>query len=150
LETTYSVKNISAMVLGGHGDAMVPMTRFTTISGIPIEHFLDQETIDKIVERSRFGGAEILALKKNSSAYNAPAAAIAEMVEAIVLDRRYVLPSVAILDGEYGQRDLAMGVPCVLSEEGVDKVIELPLNEAEKAMFNETITNIKNDLKRLK
>lgn len=150
LETGYSVKNISAMVLGGHGDAMVPMTRFTTISGIPIEHFIDQETIDKIVERSRFGGAEILALKKNSSAYDAPAAAIAEMVEAIVLDRRQVMPVVAILEGEYGQRNLAMGVPCMVCEEGVDKVIELPLIESEKVMFDETIVNIKNDLKRLK
>ncbi len=150
LETSYSVKNISAMVLGGHGDAMVPMTRFTTISGIPIEHFLDQETIDRIVERSRFGGAEILALKKNSSAYDAPAAAIAEMVEAIVLDRRHVLPAVAILEGEYGERNLAMGVPCVLAEEGMDRVIELPLTDTEKAMFDETIVNIKNDLKRLK
>ena len=150
LETTFSVKDINAMVLGGHGDAMVPMTRFTTISGIPIEHFLDQEAIDRIVERSRFGGAEILALKKNSSAYDAPAAAIAEMVEAIVLDRRQVLPAVAILEGEYGQKDLAMGVPCVLSEEGMNNVVELPLNDSEKAMFDETIVNIKNDLKRLK
>ena len=150
LETTFSVKNINAMVLGGHGDAMVPMTRFTTISGIPIEHFLDQEAIDRIVERSRFGGAEILALKKNSSAYDAPAAAIAEMVEAIVLDRRQVLPTVAILNGEYQQRNLAMGVPCMLSEEGMDRVIELPLNATEKTMFDETIINIKNDLKRLK
>ncbi len=150
LETTFSVKDINAMVLGGHGDAMVPMTRFTTISGIPIEHFLDQEAIDRIVERSRFGGAEILALKRNSSAYDAPAAAIAEMVEAIVLDRRQVLPAVAILEGEYGQKDLAMGVPCVLSEEGMNNVVELPLNDSEKAMFDETIVNIKNDLKRLK
>ena len=149
LETGYSVKNISAMVLGGHGDAMVPMTRFTTISGIPIEHFVDEKTIEKIVKRSRFGGAEILALKKNSSAYNAPAAAIAEMVEAIVLDRRHVLPAVAILQGEYGERDLAMGVPCVLAEQGMDKVIELPLNDAEKTMFDETIMNIKNDLDRI-
>ncbi len=150
LETTFSVKNINAMVLGGHGDAMVPMTRFTTISGIPIEHFLDQEAIDRIVERSRFGGAEILSLKKSSSASDAPAAAIVEMVEAIVLDRRQVMPAVAILDGEYGQRGLAMGVPCVLGEEGLDKIIELPLNDSEKTMFEETIMNIKNDLKQLK
>lgn len=150
LETGYSVKNINAMVLGGHGDAMVPMTRFTTISGIPIEHFLEQETIDDIVERSRFGGAEILALKKNSSAYNAPAAAIAEMVEAIVLDRRQVMPAVTVLEGEYGERNLAMGVPCVISEEGMDRVIELPLTDKEREMFDETISHIKEDLKRLK
>lgn len=150
LETGYSVKNISAMVLGGHGDAMVPMTRFTTISGIPIEHFLDPEVIERIVERSRFGGAEILALKQSSSAYDAPAAAVAEMVEAIAFDRRQVLPAVAILQGEYGQRNLAMGVPCVLSDEGLERVVELPLNDHENEMFDQTITNIKADLRRLK
>jgi malate dehydrogenase len=149
LETGYSVKNINAMVLGGHGDAMVPMTRFTTISGIPIGHFLEQQVIDDIVKRSRFGGAEILALKKTSSAYGAPAAAIAEMVEAITCQRRQILPTVALLDGEYAQKGIAMGVPCVLSGQGVEKVIELPLNKAEKKMFDETIKNIKNDLKRL-
>lgn len=149
LETGYSVKNISAMVLGGHGDAMVPMTRFTTISGIPIEHFLEPEVIEKIVERSRFGGAEILALKQSSSAYDAPAAAVAEMVEAIAFDRRQVLPAVAILQGEYGQRNLAMGVPCILSDEGIERVVELPLNDQENEMFDQTIANIKADLKRL-
>ncbi len=150
LETNYSIKNISAMILGGHGDAMVPMTRFTTICGIPIKYFLDQKTIDEIVERSRHGGGEVLALKQTSSAYAAPAVAIAEMVEAIVLDRRQVMPVVAILDGEYDQRDLAMGVPCMLSEEGMDRIIELPLTDSEKSMFNDTIANIKKDLKRLK
>ena len=150
LETNYSIKNISAMILGGHGDAMVPMTRFTTISGIPIKYFLDEETIESIVERSRFGGGEVLALKKTSSAYDAPAVAIAEMVEAIVLDRRQVMPVVAILDGEYGQRGLAMGVPCMLSEEGMDRIIELPLTDSEKSMFDDTIENIKKDLKKLK
>lgn len=149
LETGYSVKNISAMVLGGHGDAMVPMTRFTTISGIPIEHFLEPEVIEKIVKRSRFGGAEILALKQSSSAYDAPAAAVAEMVEAIAFDRRQVLPAVAILQGEYGQRDLAMGVPCILSDEGLERVVELPLNEDENTMFDQTIEGIKADIKRL-
>jgi len=149
LETGYSVKNINAMVLGGHGDSMVPMTRFTTISGIPISHFLEQKVIDDIVKRSRFGGAEILALKQTSSAYGAPAAAIAEMVEAISFQRRQVLPTVALLEGEYGQKGIAMGVPCVLSGQGIEKVIELPLNNTEKKMFDETIKNIKSDLKRL-
>ncbi len=149
LETGYSVKNINAMVLGGHGDAMVPMTRFTTISGIPIEHFLEQKTIDDIVERSRFGGAEILALKQTSSAYGAPAAAIAEMVEAIIRDRHQVLPTVTLLEGEYGEHNIAMGVPCVLGREGVERVIELPLTSAEREMFSETIANIRKDLKHL-
>lgn len=149
LETGYSTKNINAMVLGGHGDSMVPMTRFTTISGIPISYFLEQQVIDDIVQRSRFGGAEILALKQTSSAYGAPAAAIAEMVEAITCHRRQVLPTVALLEGEYGERGLAMGVPCILSGEGMEKVIELPLNDVEKTMFQESIANIKNNLQRL-
>lgn len=149
LETGLSPKNINAMVLGGHGDAMVPMTRFTTISGIPIKYFLEQDVIDKIVERSRFGGAEILALKQNSSAYDAPAAAIAEMVEAVALNRRQVLPTVAILKDEYGETDLAMGVPCVLGEAGMERVITLDLNDEEQEMFAKTISEIKQDIARL-
>ncbi len=149
LETGLSVKNISAMVLGGHGDAMVPMTRFTTISGIPINHFLEPKVIDKIVKRSRFGGAEILTLKQNSSAYDAPAAAIAEMVESIVLNRRQLLPTVAILDGEYGEINIAMGVPCILGEKGMEHIIELELNNDEQKMFNTTIAAIKKDIARI-
>lgn len=149
LETGFSVKNISAMVLGGHGDSMVPMTRFTTISGIPIEHFLSQDKIDSIVEHSRNGGAEILSLKKNSSAYDAPAAAIAEMVEAIAWNRRQILPTVAILDDEYGETSLAMGVPCVLGDAGIEQVISLELNDTEQQMFDSTIAAIKADIARL-
>ena len=149
METGLSVKNISAMVLGGHGDAMVPMTRFTTISGIPISYFLDQDVIDKIVKRSRFGGAEILALKQNSSAYDAPAAAIAEMVESIALNRRQLLPTVAILNGEYGETGIAMGVPCILGENGMERIIELKLNNEEQKMFNATIDAIKQDIARI-
>ena len=149
METGLSVKNISAMVLGGHGDAMVPMTRFTTISGIPISYFLDQDVIDKIVKRSRFGGAEILALKQNSSAYDAPAAAIAEMVESIALNRRQLLPTVAILNGEYGETGIAMGVPCILGENGMERIIELKLNNEEQKMFNATIDAIKQDITRI-
>ena len=149
METGLSVKNISAMVLGGHGDAMVPMTRFTTISGIPISYFLDQDVIDKIVKRSRFGGAEILALKQNSSAYDAPAAAIAEMVESIALNRRQLLPAVAILNGEYGETEIAMGVPCILGENGMERVIELELTSDEQEMFDATIEAIKQDIARI-
>jgi len=150
LETGLSVRNINAMVLGGHGDAMVPMTRFTTISGIPIEYFLKKEVIANIVKRSRFGGAEILALKQNSSAYDAPAAAIAEMVESIVLSRRQVVPTVAILKNEYGENNLAMGVPCILSDKGVEKVITLELNTEEQKMFKKTIILLKEGLVELK
>jgi malate dehydrogenase len=146
METGLSVKDIDAMVLGGHGDSMVPMTRFTTLSGIPVEHFLDSSAIESIVERTRNGGAEILSLRQNSSAYDAPAAAITTMVDAIVRGRRRVLPSVAILDGEYGYGGLAMGVPCVLGQGGVERIVELPLNEEEKRMFDATVAAIQRDI----
>ncbi len=149
METGLSVKDINAMVLGGHGDTMVPMTRFTTISGIPIEHYMDEQTIDEIIERTRFGGAEILSLRKTSSAYDAPAASITAMVEAIVYNRKRVLPCVAILEGEYGETNVAMGVPCVLGSKGLERVIELSLNDSEKAMFESSLSSIKSDLQNL-
>ncbi|MDX5375446.1 MAG: malate dehydrogenase [Gammaproteobacteria bacterium] len=148
-ETGLSVKNIHAMVLGGHGDAMVPLIRYTTISGIPIEHFLDRDVIDRIIERTRHGGAEILALKQTSSAYDAPAAAIAEMVDAIVRERRQVLPTVAILDGEYGYDNVAMGVPCVLGRNGMEEVVALELNHEEHTMFDESLAGVVADIERL-
>jgi malate dehydrogenase len=149
METGFSAKDIQAMVLGGHGDAMVPMMRYTTISGIPVENFIDQEARERIIERSRHGGAEILALKQSSSAYQAPAAAISTMVASIALDRKRILPTVAILEGEYDQEDLAMGVPCQLGDDGMERVIELNLNHEEQNMFNQTISDIKEDIKRL-
>jgi len=149
METGFSVKDIDAMVMGGHGDTMVPMTRFTTINGIPIEHFLDQEKIDQIVKRTREGGAEILALKKNSSAYDAPAASVAAMVGAIVHDRKRILPCVAVLDGEYGEKDICMGVPSVIGANGLERIIELPLNEEEAAQFKHSVKAIREDLSKL-
>ncbi|MBI3546183.1 MAG: malate dehydrogenase [Gammaproteobacteria bacterium] len=150
METGFSVKDINAMVLGGHGDTMVPMTRFTCINGIPIEHFLSQEKIDKIVKRTRDGGAEILSLRKTASAYDAPAAAIATMVDAISHNRRHILPAVAILQGEYGLHDIGMGVPVVFGERGMERVIELPLATAEAAEFKKSANMIQADLERLK
>ncbi len=148
-ETGLSVKDICAMVLGGHGDAMVPMIRYTTISGIPIEKFLEREAIERIIERTRHGGAEILALKQTSSAYDAPAAAIAAMVDAIARDRKQVLPTVTILQGEYGEDDVAMGVPCILGRKGLERVVELELNADEQAMFDESLDGVREDLARL-
>jgi malate dehydrogenase len=150
LETGLSTRDIHTLVLGGHGDAMVPMLRFSGINGLPLHHFLDQEAIDRIVERTRHGGAEILALKQTSSAYDAPAAAIKAMVEAIVLDRRRVLPTVALLDGEYGARDVAMGVPCVLGSGGMERIIELELNAEEQANFDTSLAGVRADIARLK
>ncbi|MDH5471354.1 MAG: malate dehydrogenase [Gammaproteobacteria bacterium] len=146
LETGYSSLDINAMVLGGHGDSMVPMMRYTTISGIPVSNFLDQNKINDIVTRTRNGGAEILALRQNSSAFAAPAAAVSIMVDAIVNDRKRILPSVAILDNEYNCHDMAIGVPTVLGKNGLEQVIELELNEQEQADFNNSVAQVKKDL----
>lgn len=149
LESGLSVQDISAMVLGGHGDAMVPMTRYTCINGIPIRHFLNDESIERIVKRTREGGAEILALKQTSSAYDAPGAAIVEMVEAIHYNRKRLLPCVALLEGEYGQHDIAAGVPVVLGANGVERVVELDLESAEMDALNASLSRLRDDLKAL-
>lgn len=146
MESGLSVKDIDAMVLGGHGDTMVPMIRFTTISGIGIEYLLDEGVIEDIIDRTRHGGAEILSLRKNSSAYDAPAAAVTAMVDAIVHGRKRIMPAVAILQGEYGLNDMAMGVPCVLGDNGVESIIELPLNSVEQKMFDESAAAIRKDI----
>ncbi len=149
LETGYSIKDVSPLVLGGHGDAMVPLTRFTDIAGINIEHFLSLETIEKIVERTRKGGGEILDLKKSSSAYDSPAAAVAAMVDAISHNRHRIMPCVSILEGEYEQHGIAMGVPSVLDETGLIKVIELNLNERERADFQHSAEVVRADINRI-
>lgn len=149
LQTGYSVKDISALVLGGHGDAMVPLARFTDIAGIPIQHFLTEDEISNITERTRQGGGEILALKKHSSAYDSPAAAIATMVDAISHNRRRILPCVSILEGEYGQQDIAMGIPAVLDENGLVKIIELNLDDTERADFQHSAEMVRTDINRL-
>lgn len=142
----YSVRDITALVIGGHGDAMVPLPDYTCINGIPIKHFLDAATIARLIEHTRQGGAEILALKQTSSAYDSPAAAIATMAEAIIRDRKRILPCVAVLDGEYGQRDIALGVPVVLGEAGVEKVLELPLTEDESAALLRSAASVRASL----
>ena len=146
METGYSALDIDAMVLGGHGDSMVPMMRYTTISGIPVENFLDQKTLDKIVQRTRSGGAEILALRQNSSAFDAPAASVAIMVDAIVHDRKRIMPTVALLDNEYGESNIAIGVPTVLGKNGMEKVIELKLNASEKKDFDNSVAMVRKDM----
>lgn len=145
-ESGFSIKDISAMVLGGHGDSMVPMTNYTTISGVPVREFLDEATLDAIVERTRNGGAEILALKKTSSANDSPAAAVAAMVDAVCNNRKRILPCVAILDGEYGYRDIAMGVPVILGSTGMEKVIELPLSDNERRLLDRSAEQVQKDL----
>lgn len=148
-ETGFSALDITTIVLGGHGDTMVPVPRFCTINGIPISNFISQERIHAILERTRQGGAEILALRKNSSAYDAPGAAVAAMVDAISHNRRRLLPSVALLEGEYGESDIAMGVPCILSEKGLESVVELTLNADERADFERSAASVRADIERL-
>jgi malate dehydrogenase len=148
-ETGISIKDIHTMVIGGHGDLMVPLTRFSTVNGVPATTFLDQEKIEYINEKTRHGGAEVLALRQTSSAYNAPAAAIATMVDSIARDRRRVLPCVCILDGEYQQQDITTGVPAILGRHGIEEVVELPLDKGEQEGFLASIESIRADLKEL-
>lgn len=150
METGYSIMDIYAMVLGGHGDTMVPMLRHCTIAGIPIERFLSQEKIEAIIERTRKGGAEILALRQNSSAFDAPAASVVEMVDAVVHNRNRILPTVCFLDGEYGLDDIAIGVPAVLGRNGVEDIIQLDFNKTERTMFSHSAALVREDVDMLK
>ena len=138
------------MVLGGHGDTMVPMHRYTTIAGIPISNFLTRDKLDEIVERTRHGGAEILALRQNSSAYDAPAASVAEMVDAIANNRKRILPTVSVLEGEYGCNDIAIGVPSVLGNKGMEKIIMLEMNDDETTMFHNSASIVQKQIDLLK
>jgi len=146
METGYSVLDINTLVLGGHGDTMVPLTRFTSIGGIPVSNFIADDKLEEIVERTRNGGAEILALRKISSAYDAPAAAIVEMVEAIVRDRCRIVPTVCVLQGEFDEYDIAIGIPAVLGARGVQEMITLELNNKEQKMFDHSVKQIKKDI----
>src|SRR4029450_943512 len=127
-----SVEDIQAMVLGGHGDTMVPLISYTTVSGIPVSQLLGGDKLDAIVDRTRNGGAEIVAHLKTGSAYYAPSAAAVQMVEAIALDKKRVLPCAAWLQGEYGMNDVFCGVPCKLGRGGLQRIIEVTLTDAER------------------
>ncbi|MBN1671015.1 MAG: malate dehydrogenase [Kiritimatiellae bacterium] len=133
-----SVADVDAVVMGGHGDQMVPLPRFTTVAGIPIPKLMDAATIAKLVDRTRKGGAEIVSYLKTGSAYYAPAAAIAEMVEAVVTDRKNVAPCAVFLRGEYGIEDLFIGVPVVLGRNGVERIVELDLSQEEQRQLSES------------
>ena len=133
-----SVENVTAVVLGGHGDTMVPVVRLSNVSGIPLTELMDEETLNKIVDRTRNGGAEIVKYLKTGSAYYAPAAAAVEMVESILKDKKKVLPCAVHLEGEYGINGLFVGVPVKLGARGIEKVYEIKLNDAEKAMLSKS------------
>lgn len=148
--TGHSLGDIDAMVLGGHGDQMVPMMRYTTVNGVPVEKFLAADRIAEIVQRTRDGGAEVLQLRGNSSAYMAPGAATVEMVDAVAHDRSRLLPCVAILEGEYGHSDVAMGVPSVLNRNGLDRIVELDLDADERKEFETSLAAVEADLARIR
>ena len=137
-ELKVSVENVHAFVLGGHGDTMVPLPRYCTVSGIPLPELLSQETINRIVQRTRDGGAEIVALLKTGSAYYAPSAAVVEMADAILLDRKKILPCCVRLEGEYGLKDVFVGVPVKLGEKGLEQIIPLKLSPEETAQLQKS------------
>jgi malate dehydrogenase len=137
-ELNVSFENVTAMVLGGHGDTMVPLVRFTNVSGIPLTELLDQATIERLVQRTRDGGAEIVKYLKTGSAYYAPAAATVEMVESILKDKKKVLPCAVSLQGEYGIHGLFVGVPVKLGKAGVEKIYEITLDQHEKAALKKS------------
>ncbi len=143
-ELNLSVKDITGFVLGGHGDDMVPLIRYSYAGGIPLETLIPKDRLDAIVERTRKGGGEIVELLGNGSAYYAPAAALTEMAEAILKDQRRVLPAIAYLEGEYGYKDLYLGVPVILGGKGIEQVIELELTADEKAELDKSVESVKN------
>src|SRR5687767_11846008 len=149
LELNVSVENTHAFVLGGHGDTMVPLPRYSTVAGIPITELISAERVNAIVDRTRNGGAEIVNLLKTSAWY-APASATVEMVEAILLDRKKILPCAAYLQGEYGLKNLFVGVPIKLGRDGMEQIIEIKLTEDERAALNKSAVAVKELVDKLK
>lgn len=148
-ELNVSVEDVSSMVLGGHGDTMVPLPRYTSVAGIPLEELMDRETIDRLVERTRRGGGEIVGLLKTASAFYAPGAAVAQMVEAIIRDKKRIIPCSAYLSGEYGLEDIFIGVPVKLGSLGVEKIIELRLTDEELARLRRSAEIYRNGIRLL-
>lgn len=143
-ELKVSVKDVTGFVLGGHGDDMVPLVRYSYAGGIPLEALIPKDRLDEIVERTRKGGGEIVQLLGNGSAYYAPAASLVEMTEAILKDQRRILPAIAFLEGEYGYDELYLGVPTILGGSGIEKIIELDLTAEEKAALDQSAEAVRN------
>ena len=150
MEMGVSVENTHAFVLGGHGDEMVPLTRYSTIAGVPMTELMPKERVDAIVQRTRQGGAEIVILLKTGSAYFAPGASVAEMVEAILKDKKLIRPCAALLEGEYGIKDMYFGVPVVLGRNGIEKIIEVTLTADENAMMQKSAELVRGTMSALK
>jgi malate dehydrogenase len=148
-ELSVSPADVQAMVLGGHGDDMVPLPRFTTVKGISLPELLPRKKIASLIERTRNGGAEVVSLLKSGSAYYAPAASTFEMIQSILLDEKRVLPCAAFLNGEYGVKDIYMGVPALLGKEGVEKIVEVKLTGEEKTQFRKSCKSVRTLLKKL-
>ncbi len=150
MELGVSVEDIQTLLLGGHGDEMVPLPRYTTISGIPLSQLLPKETINRLVDRTRKGGGEIVNLLKTGSAFYAPSAAAIQITEAILKDKKRILPCCVYLDGEYGLKDICFGVPIKLGAKGVESIIELQLTEEEKALVAKSAESVKKSIAELK
>ena len=150
MELSVSVEDIHALLLGGHGDEMVPLPRYTTVSGIPLSEHLPKATIDRLVDRTRKGGGEIVNLLKTGSAFYAPSAAAIQMAEAILKDKKRILPCCVYLDGEYGLKDICFGVPVKLGIHGVESIIELELTEDEKKLVAKSAESVKKSILELK
>lgn len=150
MELRVSVEDIQALLLGGHGDEMVPLPRYTTVSGIPLSQLLPKEKIDKLVDRARKGGGEIVNLLKTGSAFYAPSAGAIQMAEAILKDKKRILPCCVYLNGEYGLKDICFGVPVKLGEKGVESIIELDLTEEEKGLVAKSAESVKKSIEELK
>lgn len=149
LELGISFEDVTALVLGGHGDQMLPLLRYTYAGGIPVEQLIPPERLSEIAHRTRYGGGEIVDLLKTGSAYYAPGAAITEMLEAIILDKRRILPVAAYLNGEYGERDVYAGVPAVIGRDGIERVIEIALTEVELSSLKASIKAVREILSTL-
>ena len=146
-ELNVSVQDVTAFVMGGHGDTMVPLARYSTVAGIPLPDmvkmgWLSKDKLDQIIQRTRDGGAEIVGLLKTGSAFYAPAASAIEMAESYIKDKKRILPAAAFLSGQFGVKDMYVGVPVVIGEGGAEKIVEIELNGAEKKMFDASVASV--------
>lgn len=149
-ELNVSVEDVQAFVLGGHGDSMVPLVRYTSVAGIPLTELMSADKIEKIVKRTRDGGAEIVSLLKTGSAYYAPSASVVQMVESIIKDKKRILPTSVYLKGEYGMTDVVIGVPVKLGKGGMEQVMEIKLTESEKAELKKSADDVKANMAKVK
>jgi malate dehydrogenase len=149
MELNVSVEDITAFVLGGHGDSMVPLPRYSTVAGIPLPDLMDQATIDRIVKRTRDGGIEIVNFLKTGSAYYAPSSAAVQMVEAIVKDKKRILPSAVMLEGEYGMNNVVVGVPIKIGRKGMEEVIQIKLTPEERTALDKSASDVRANIAKL-